>query len=196
MLFRKNKFNKIKRTEVVDKIIAFEKEREEIETSFLSQEKEIQSMYKKGYQEKNPQMRSFYANKIKRLKETNNNIIKRMQYLNYNISVMEKLKDAIDDQAFMKKNSEDTLVKLLGDAKSLTEFLSKSVTARKTAEDNLVGAHQVFTEMDQLYDKNEEIYGATEAEEDILAQFERGAMLDQELDSEFEDNEYIDKEKV
>lgn len=183
MLFRRNKFKKINRSEVTDRIVDFENERNQIEERIFDKEYIIRDLYNKGCKEKSIQSKQLLASKIKRHKEENNKDMHRLQYLTYNINLLDKLKTAIDDQKFFEKNANNTINRALRDSKSLTEFLQQAYLTRTKAEDALIGSTEIFNEFAQDITINEEIYNVSETEHDIILQFEKGGFMD------FEDND-------
>ena len=172
MLFKRNKFKKISRKEVVDKIIEFENERVDIENDIINNEKEVKELFKKGSLETSEQIKMVYANKIKRLRVDNSRKNKKLKYLNYNINVLEQLKLAIEDNEFAKNKNNDNLNKILGDTKSLTEFLEKVSINKIKMEENLVNANELFDTMNSVNEGFSEIYEDDVDEMEIFAQFE------------------------
>ena len=176
-IFKRNKFDKLKREDVVDSILALEKELGAIEDSIFSSKDKIDQMMARGKAEKDPDMRMFYAKKINTIKSERKTNIQRASYLTYNIQLLEKLKRAIDDNQFFANNSKMPLNQLLADQKQLAVFLNKALNTRVEAENVLTEADETFRTIEESYVENEEIYGVKQADNDLLAVFETDDML-------------------
>ncbi len=176
-IFKRNKFDKLKREDVVDSILALEKELGAIEDSIFSSKDKIDQMMARGKAEKDPDMRMFYAKKINTIKSERKTNIQRASYLTYNIQLLEKLKRAIDDNQFFANNSKMPLNQLLADQKQLAVFLNKALNTRVEAENVLTEADETFRTIEESYVENEEIYGVKQADNDLLAVFEADDML-------------------
>lgn len=176
-IFKRNKFDKLKREDVVDSILSLEKELGAIEDSIFSSKDKIDQMMAKGKAEKDPDMRMFYAKKINTIKSERKTNIQRASYLTYNIQLLEKLKRAIDDNQFFANNSKMPLNQLLADQKQLAVFLNKALNTRVEAENVLTEADETFRTIEESYVENEEIYGVKQADNDLLAVFETDDML-------------------
>ncbi len=176
-IFKRNKFDKLKREDVVDSILSLEKELGAIEDSIFSSKDKIDQMMARGKAEKDPDMRMFYAKKINTIKSERKTNIQRASYLTYNIQLLEKLKRAIDDNQFFANNSKMPLNQLLADQKQLAVFLNKALNTRVEAENVLTEADETFRTIEESYVENEEIYGVKQADNDLLAVFETDDML-------------------
>lgn len=176
-IFKRNKFDKLKREDVVDSILALEKELGAIEDSIFTSKDKIDQMMARGKAEKDPDMRMFYAKKINTIKSERKTNIQRASYLTYNIQLLEKLKRAIDDNQFFANNSKMPLNQLLADQKQLAVFLNKALNTRVEAENVLTEADETFRTIEESYVENEEIYGVKQADNDLLAVFEADDML-------------------
>jgi hypothetical protein len=193
MLFRRNRFNKLKRTDIVNQIIEFESERDLIEKKMIEKSEVIQKLYVQGSQEKNIQTRQMLASKIKRLKQDGTVELKRLQFLNYNIQVLEKLKVSIDDAVFFK-NSENKLInKALKDTKGLTDFLNKAYETRHQAEDTLIESNQIFDEYEESYRDISEIYSLSNEEDAILMEFDSGLFNKNDEEMSIDKDKKIDQ---
>ena len=100
-----NKFNKIKRSDVVDTIISLEKQQQDILEQIENRNKTCDEYMKKGKLEKDTNMRMYYAKKISTMKKENLLDTKRLQFIDSNILSMQQLKNALDDKEFIKNNS-------------------------------------------------------------------------------------------
>ncbi len=190
MIFRRNRFKKIKRSDIVNQIIEFESERDLIETKMIEKSEVIRLLYVQGSKEKNLQTRHMLASKIKRLKQDGTVELKRLQFLNYNIQVLEKLKVSIDDATFFKKAENKKINQALKDTKGLTAFLNKAYEIRNQAEDTLVESNQVFDEFEESYRNLSEIYSLSNEEDAILMEF------DQDLFNTSQEDEKSSKSEI
>ena len=94
-LFRRNKFEKLQREDVINAIIELENRETDLENSIFSKNKQIEEMMEKGRAEKNRDVQLFLAKKINFLKEEKEADTKRAMYLLYKIRVMKKLNKKI-----------------------------------------------------------------------------------------------------
>lgn len=172
MLFFKNKFNKLTREDVVDAICKLEQEEKDLEEDLASKSKQIDELMAKGRAEKSQDVRLFYAKKITNLKADREQNVQRAMYLMYNIRLLNKLKNAIDDNKFFKSTSNMSLGNLLADQKGLAKFLNQALGNRISAEDVLTSADETFQQVEEAYEKNESIYGINEKDDALLAMFE------------------------
>ena len=177
----KSKYDKLTREEVVDSICKLEKELNDLEDGIMSSQGRIDALIAKGKAEKSSDLRLFYAKKINNIKAERQRDIQRATYLMYNIQLMEKLKQAIDDNAFFKKNSKMPLSQLLADQKGLAVFLNKALNTRIEAEQVLTDADETFKSVEESYLGNEEIYGQKAADSELLAVFETEDMLQDDV---------------
>lgn len=178
--FKRNKFKKLNREDLVNSICELERQERTIEAEIFQKQKEIDALMDKGKREKTDELKLFYAKKINHLKEEKENITQKGMYLLYNIRLMNKLKDAYDSNAFFKTQTKVPLSDLLADQKGLAKFLNKALETRIASEDVLTSADDLFTEIQAAYDKDENIYGMKKNDEDLLMMFEK----EQELNDE------------
>ncbi len=174
MFFRRNRFNKIKRSEVVNQIIEFGSERDLIEQKMIDKSKVIQSLYQQGAKERNTETRRMLAGKIKRLKQEGETDLKRLMFLNYNIQVLEKLKVAIDDATFFKKQDNQIINQALKDTNGLNAFLNKAYQIRHEAEETLSESNRIFDEYESSFSSVSDIYAFSKEEDQILSEFDQG----------------------
>lgn len=172
--FKKDKFKKLKREEVVDAIVELEKQESEIEKGIVEKTKQINDLMQKGRQEKSQDLKLFYVKKISHLQEEKKEDINRGMYLLYNSRLLNKLKNAIDDNSFFANTGKISLNNLLSDQKNLAKFLNKALNTKVMAEDVLTEADDTFNEVKGLYEENERIYGVNSSDDDILALMETG----------------------
>ena len=186
----KNKYEKLKREDVVDAIYKLEKQEEIIEDSLLDKQEEINALLKRGREEKSYDLRVFYAKKINNLKEETQQDIKKGMYLMYNIRLLKKLKDAIDDKEFFMQTSKMSLGNLLQDQKGLAKYLNQALNTKVSAEDVLTSADETFNDIASAYEPNKMIYGMNNTDDELLAVFE-----DEECLNEQEQNstEFVDE---
>lgn len=170
-LFR-SKFDKLTREEVVDAICKLEKESQKIEEELVEKQKKIDELMAKGRTETNREIKLFYAKKINALKAEREESVKRAMYIMYNVRLLNKLKNAIDDNQFFKNSSKMSLGGLLADQKGLAKFLNKTLNTRIAAEDVLTAADETFNMVEEAYESNEGIYGMNEQDDQLLAMFE------------------------
>ena len=172
--FKRDKFKNLKREDVVNAIIELEKQESEIEKGILEKTKQIDEYIKKGRAEKSPEIKLFYAKKVAHLQEEKKEDVNRGMYLLYNSRLMNKLKNAIDDNSFYINAGKVSLNNLLSDQKNLAKFLNKALNTKVLAEDVLTEADDTFNEVKSLYEENDKIYGVNSADDDILALMEAG----------------------
>ena len=190
--FKRNKFKKLNREDLVNSICELERQERTIEAEIFQKQKEIDALLDKGKREKTDELKLFYAKKINHLKEEKENITQKGMYLLYNIRLMNKLKDAYDSNAFFKTQTKVPLSDLLADQKGLAKFLNKALETRIASEDVLTSADDLFTEIQAAYDKDENIYGMKKNDEDLLMMFEK----EQELNDEDTLYQETDKDKT
>ncbi len=171
--FRRNKFKKINREDLVNSICELERQERTVEAEIFQMQKEIDMLMDKGKKEKTEDLKLFYAKKISHLKEQKESTMQRGMYLLYNIRLMNKLKDAYDSNTFFKTKTKVPLSELLADQKGLAKFLNRALETRIASEDVLTSADDLFNEIQGAYDKNESIYGMQKSEENILTAFEK-----------------------
>ncbi len=182
-LFRRNKFKKLNREDLVNSICELERQERTVEAEVFQKVKEIDALMEKGKKEKNKDLQLFYAKKISHLNEEKQTCMERGMYLLYNIRLMTKLKDAYDSNTFFKTQTKVPLSELLKDQLGLAKFLNKALETRIASEDVLTSADEVFSEVQSAYDVNQTIYGMGKNEEDLLTIFEKENQLadEQEL---------------
>ena len=156
----KTKYDKLKRDEVVDAIYQLEKQ------------EEIDFLLTKGKKEKSEELKLLYAKKINHLKQELQNDISKGSYLLYNISLLKRLKEAIDDKQFFKTTTKVSLGALLKDQNGLAKFLNQALNTKVAAEDVLTSADETFNEIQGAYEPNKDIYGVTKSDDELLAVFE------------------------
>lgn len=171
-LFFKSKYDKLTREEVVDAICQLEKESQDMETGLEDKQKKIDELMVKGRTSTDQQLKLLYAKKINALKAEREQDVKRIMYLMYNTQMLQKLKNAIDDNRFFKNSSKMSLGNLLADQKGLAKFLNKTLNTRINAEDVLTSADETFREIEEAYETNDTIYGKNNADDALLAMFE------------------------
>lgn len=170
-LFR-SKYDKLTREEVVDAICQLEKEMRSIEDGLIEKQKQVDDLMAKGKKETNKEIKLFYAKRINSLKAEREQSVQRAMYLMYNVQLLNKLKNAIDDNQFFKNSSKVSLGNLLADQKGLAKFLNKTLNTRVAAEDVLTNADETFKAVEDAYEKNGSIYGMNEQDDALLAMFE------------------------
>lgn len=175
---KKNKFDKLTRDEVVNSIIELERQEESLEHELDAKEKEIAMLKEKGRTEGNHQRKVLYAKKIQYLTQETNAIVQRIMYTMYNVSLLQKLKVAVDDKNFFLGSQNQSLTSLLADQRALAGFLNDALQTRVKAEDIFTSADETFNMIQSEYTPSEAIYGVSESEEEMLAIFEEGAQAD------------------
>ena len=124
--FRKNKFKKLNREDLVNSICELERQERTTEAEVLQKIKEIDALIDKGKKERNKDLQMLYAKKIANLNEEKQTSMERGMYLLYNIKLMNRLKDAFDSNTFFKTQTKVPLSELLIDQKGLAKFLPLS----------------------------------------------------------------------
>lgn len=177
----KNKFEKIRRSEVVDSIIELERKQEEEIAAVDERNATIVQLKKQGAKQKDRAMRLALAKKINRLIAENGNSARRIQYLNANLAALNQLKEALDDREFLSNNTNMPINALLNNTSALRKFLMSTTGKRMAGESNLTNALEVFDEAAEAYEGDERIYGMNEDDEKLLAMFE---LEESELDAD------------
>lgn len=172
--FKKNKYNTLKRDDVVNALIELQNQESGLEERIGNISKEIEDLIQQGRKEKSKEFKLVLAKKIEDLNEEKQAASERCQFLLYNIKMMRKLKTAIDDNQFFANTGKVSLGNLLKDQKGLAKFLNKTLNVRATSEETLVGANDIFKEYEAMQDKNESIYGVNKSQDELLAIFELG----------------------
>ena len=179
--FKKDKFKNLKREDVVDAICELEKQEADIEKSIEEMAKQIDALMQKGKMEKTHDLKVFYVKKISHLQEEKAEAINRAVYLLYNTRLLNKLKNAIDDNSFYANTGKISLSNLLSDQQGLAKFLNKALNTKVMAEDILTSADDTFNEVKELYTENERIYGVNSTDDELLAILEAGATDEKEV---------------
>lgn len=170
--FKKDKFKTLKREEVVNAICELEQKETNIEKSIEDMTKQVADLMQKGKKEPTHDLKVFYAKKISHLQEEKAEAINRGVYLLYNIRLLNKLKNAIDDNTFFADTGKVSLSNLLADQEGLAKFLNKALNTKVMAEDVLTSADDTFNEVKGMYQENDRIYGASTNDDALLAMFE------------------------
>lgn len=168
----KSKYDKLTREEVIDSICTLEKELKMIESDVGEKKKQINLFLGKGKSETDRSIKLFYAKRINSIKAERELNVQRAMYLLYNIGLLNKLKNAIDDNQFFKNTNRVSLKNLLADQKGLAKFLNKTLNTRVSSEDVLTAADDTFRVVEEAFEKNSAIYGKNENDDDLLAMFE------------------------
>ncbi len=177
----KNKYDKLTRESVVDAICQLEKQADDIEKSFDTTKEEIAALKEKGKKETDRGLKLYYAKKINALKAERDQNVQRVMYIMYNVTLLNKLKQAIDDKTFYANTSKASLGNLLGDQKGLAKFLNDVLGTRVAAEDVLTSADETFKNIESAYDTNKTIYGKNESDDELLAMFETEESVENEM---------------
>lgn len=193
--FKRNKFKKLNREDLVNSICELERQERTVEAEVLQKIKEIDALMEKGKKEKSKDLQLFYAKKITNLNEEKQTSMQRGMYLLYNIRLMNRLKDAYDSNTFFKTQTKVPLSELLQDQKGLAKFLNKALETRISSEDVLTNADELFTEVQAAYDVSQPIYGVGKVEEDVLSIFEKEGQLRDEEGLEEEQTKVSTKKK-
>ena len=168
----RNKFEKIKRSDVVESIIEIEKKQNDEIDAVNERNAQIAQLKKQGMKIHDRDMRLALAKKINRLLAENKQSTARVQYLNANISALTQLKNALDDRDFITNNTNMPLNALLNDTKMLRKFLASVNSKKMVGETGLVNALDVFEEAEEAYEGDERIYAASDDDDKLLAMFE------------------------
>lgn len=168
----RNKFEKIKRSDVVESIIEIEKKQNDEIDAVNERNAQIAQLKKQGMKTHDRDMRLALAKKINRLLAENKQSAARVQYLNANISALTQLKNALDDRDFITNNTNMPLNALLNDTKMLRKFLASVNSKKMVGETGLVNALDVFEEAEEAYEGDERIYAASDDDDKLLAMFE------------------------
>lgn len=177
-IFKRNKFDKISRTEVVDSIIQLEKQQSDIVASVESNTAEVQELMIKGKAERDVNMRMFYAKKIENLRRNSDMAARRLQFVATNMSAMYQLKNAMDDRAFLNSSSNLSLNEMLTKPKELSKFLNSVNSQKMSSEDSLANVLETFETAESAYMENDSIYSQSENQQSIMAMFDEEAISD------------------
>lgn len=167
-----NKFNKLKREEVVDAIYQLEKQEQGLEDGVLEKQEEIDFLLAKGKKERSEELRLLYAKKINHLKQEIQSNVSKSSYLLYNIKLLNRLKEAIDDKQFFVSTAKISLGSLLKDQHGLAKFLNQALNTKISGEEMLTTADATFNEIQDAYEPNKEIYGVSKSDDELLAVFD------------------------
>jgi len=168
---RKNAFEKIQRSEVVDAIIQLEKQQDDIISTVEENNVEVKEVFAKGKAETDQNMKLFYAKKIEALKRNNAMSAKRLQFIITNITAMYNLKNAMDDKEFLQNNSNVSLNEMLSKPAELQSFLTSINATKMKSEEQLVNTLETFDLAESSYTENEDIYGVSAGQDSILSMF-------------------------
>lgn len=171
-MFFSNKYNRLKREDVVAAMLKLQEQESQMEESLTSAQKEIDALMEKGKKETNRNLKLFYAKKINALKANSENTVHRIMYVIYNQQLLGKLKDAIDDKNFIADVGKVPLNKLLADQKSLAKFLNTALNNKIKSEEVLTAADDTFAEVQAAYQPNDTIFGVRDNDDELLAMFE------------------------
>ena len=182
--FKKNKFAKLKREDVVDSICALEKQESELEKSIIENSKKIDELISQGKKEKSREIKLLLAKKITFLNNEKQAKVKKCMYLMYNIKLANRLKDAIDEKDFIQGVGSTNIKELLSDQKGLAKFLNKALDIKVSDEEILTQAENIFQDVNESYIENESIYGVQQNDDELLAMFETAESLTDDLTTE------------
>ncbi len=172
MCFFKNKFEKIKRSDVVENIINVEKKQQEEMDAVEEREKEIDKLLKAGSETKSRDRQLTLAKRINLLRKENQMANQRIQYLNANLLALNQLKTAIDDKEFINNNSDMPINKLLTDTNALRKFIG-GISGQKMRSESMLGETlDAFEEVEEAYEGDDRIYGINEQDDQLLSMFE------------------------
>lgn len=188
--FKKNKYKKLKREEVVTAIIELDNRQALLEEEIKNKALEEKELFNKGKQEKNRQLRLLYAKKIDALKKDQQSLLERSLYLLYNVQLLKKLKDALEDKEFISATSDVSLQELLKDQKNLAKFLNSALQTKVKSEEIMTEADDIFNQVKDSYNPDERIYGINSNDDQLLSMFEESEDLpnNQDKQEEVEDN--------
>ena len=172
--FKKNKYDKIKREDIVENIINIEKQQNQEIANIEERNKEVDVLMAKGKSSNDKNYQLVLAKKINLLRQENQRSTQRIQFLNGNLKVLNQLKMALDDRGFLDNNSNMSLNQLLSDSKSLHKFLDDVNSKRSRRERDLGDVMDTFDAYEEDVDVDERIYGITEADDQLLSIFETG----------------------
>ncbi|MGN1235264.1 MAG: hypothetical protein ACI4U2_04735 [Christensenellaceae bacterium] len=170
-LFR-SKYDKLTRDEVVSAICTLEREEETIEERLLTNKTKAAELMEKGKSETDIGIRTFYAKKIVALRQDSADAVRQGMYLLYNLRLLNRLKQAIDDNQFFQKTGKASLGNLLADQNGLAKFLNRTLRTRVKSEQVLTSADALWDEIESGYEENEDIYGVSDREDEVLSVME------------------------
>lgn len=189
--FKKNKYKKLKREEVVNAIIELDNRQALLEEEIKNKALEEKDLFNKGKQEKNRQLRLLYAKKIDALKKDQQSLLERSLYLLYNVQLLKKLKDALEDKEFISATSDVSLQELLKDQKNLAKFLNGALQTKVKSEEIMTEADDIFNQVKDSYNPDERIYGINSNDDQLLTMFEESEDLPNSQDKQEEVEENV-----
>ena len=189
--FKKNKYKKLKREEVVNAIIELDNRQTLLEEEIKNKALEEKDLFNKGKQEKNRQLRLLYAKKIDALKKDQQSLLERSLYLLYNVQLLKKLKDALEDKEFISATSDVSLQELLKDQKNLAKFLNGALQTKVKSEEIMTEADDIFNQVKDSYNPDERIYGINSNDDQLLSMFEESEDLPNNEDKQEEVEENV-----
>ncbi len=189
--FKKNKYKKLKREEVVNAIIELDNRQALLEEEIKNKALEEKDLFNKGKQEKNRQLRLLYAKKIDALKKDQQSLLERSLYLLYNVQLLKKLKDALEDKEFISATSDVSLQELLKDQKNLAKFLNGALQTKVKSEEIMTEADDIFNQVKDSYNPDERIYGINSNDDQLLSMFEESEDLPNNEDKQEEVEENV-----
>lgn len=189
--FKKNKYKKLKREEVVNAIIELDNRQALLEEEIKNKALEEKDLFNKGKQEKNRQLRLLYAKKIDALKKDQQSLLERSLYLLYNVQLLKKLKDALEDKEFISATSDVSLQELLKDQKNLAKFLNGALQTKIKSEEIMTEADDIFNQVKDSYNPDERIYGINSNDDQLLSMFEESEDLPNNEDKQEEVEENV-----
>ena len=173
MCFRRKKFEKIDREEIVDAICSLEKEEKLIEDEIKVVSEQIKTMIDEGQKLDTTYDKIFLVKKITNENDRRVRLIKRGMFVLYNIKLTNRLKDAIDDNIIVNKVKSLSSFDYLKNQKELTIYLNELLNTKTKTEDILTEADDAFVEVEKMFLENTKIYGITDLSEDkLMAIFE------------------------
>lgn len=175
------KFEKVKRSDIIDTIIDIEKKLNDEVNSVEERNSDIEELKQKGREMADRVVKLSLAKKIERLLYENRCSAYRINYLNANLSVLAQLKNAFDDKVFISSNTKMPINEMLADAASLKKFLTNVNTKKLIGESNMLQTLETFQKAQNIYEKSESLSPSNIDEQNLLALFDETSELD-ELD--------------
>ena len=173
MCFRRKKFEKIDREEIVDAICSLEKEEKLIEDEIKVVSEQIKTMIDEGQKLDTTYDKIFLVKKISNENDRRVRLIKRGMFVLYNINLTNRLQDAIDDNIIVNKVKSLSSFDYLKNQKELAIYLNELLNTKTKTEDILTEADDAFVEVEKMFLENTKIYGITDLSEDkLMAIFE------------------------
>jgi len=189
-----NKFRRLKREDLVNSIVELENEEKYAEEKIFGYTQRVNDLMEQAKNNKSRETRLFIAKKIESVNNEKSELIERALYLLYNIRLLNKLKNAVDDKSFRARVGKIPLNKLLKDQKSLAYFLNKALKNKIINENIMTMADETFREVSEIYEKNDDIYGASKSDDELLAMFELNDSLEEHHQSP--DNSIIETNEI